>query len=49
MSKRALIVHGWEGYPEEGWFPWLKQQLEEKDFIVTVPQMPHPDIPTIDD
>ncbi len=40
MTKRVFIIHGWDGYPEEGWFPWLKQQLEAKGFAVTVPQMP---------
>ena len=24
MSKRVFIIHGWGGYPEEGCFPWLK-------------------------
>lgn len=49
MKKRAFIIHGWDGYPEEGWFPWLKQQLESQGFEVQVPSMPHPDTPTIED
>ena len=28
--KRAFIIHGWDGYPAEGWFPWLKRELEKK-------------------
>jgi hypothetical protein len=28
-AKRVFIIHGWEGYPEEGWFPWLKKELEK--------------------
>ena len=20
MNKRVFIIHGWDGYPEEGWF-----------------------------
>lgn len=47
--KRAFIIHGWEGYPEEGWFPWLKNELEKKGFIVQVPSMPHSSEPTIND
>ena len=43
--KRCIIVHGWEGFPEEGWFPWLKQQLEAHGFSVDVPAMPHADKP----
>lgn len=38
--KRVFIIHGWEGYPEEGWFPWLKKELEQKGYKVIVPQMP---------
>ncbi|MCD6229864.1 MAG: alpha/beta hydrolase [Candidatus Diapherotrites archaeon] len=47
MAKKAFIIHGWEGFPEEGWFPWLKQQLENNGFTVCVPEMPdtkHPKI-----
>lgn len=47
MSKRIFIVHGWDGYPKEGWFPWLKKALEAKGFVVFVPQLPKPDEPRI--
>lgn len=47
MNKRVIIVHGWDGYPEEGWFPWLKKQLENAHFDVYVPQMPDADAPDI--
>ena len=47
MQKRVFIFHGWDGYPEEGWFPWLKQELEAKGFVVTVPQLPMADEPRI--
>lgn len=49
MKKRVFIVHGWDGDPEDGWFPWLKQELESKGFAVAVPAMPHPEMPTIKD
>lgn len=49
MQKRVFIIHGWGGYPEEGWFPWLKKQLEKKGFAVQVLSMPHPENPTIVD
>ena len=48
MIKRVFIIHGWEGYPDEGWFPWLKKELEQKGFQVIVPSMPSPDNPKID-
>jgi len=39
-KKRVFIIHGWDGYPEEGWFPWLKKELESRGFEVFVPQLP---------
>lgn len=47
MSKRVIVVHGWCGYPEEGWFPWLKKELEQRGFEVIVPQLPEPRVPRI--
>lgn len=47
MQKRVVIIHGWEGYPEEGWFPWLKRALTARGFAVAVPQMPHADAPQL--
>ena len=40
--KNILIFHGTEGYPEENWFPWLKEKLEGIGYIVFVPQFPTP-------
>jgi uncharacterized protein len=40
--KNAFIFHGTEGYPEENWFPWLKQELEKLDYHVYVPHFPSP-------
>lgn len=48
MTKRVFLIHGWEGYPEEGWRPWLKQELEKKGFEVVVPTMPDTATPTMD-
>ncbi len=48
MPKRVYIIHGWEGYPEENWFPWLKCELESRGFEVHVPQMPDADNPRIE-
>lgn len=38
--KRAFIIHGWNGSPDEGWRPWLKKKLQDKGFEVFVPTMP---------
>ena len=47
MKKRVFIIHGWDGYPEEGWFPWLNKKLKEKGFEVFVPQLPEAGEPRI--
>jgi uncharacterized protein len=42
MKSNIFIFHGTEGYPEENWFPWLREKLEEKGYKVIVPQFPSP-------
>jgi len=42
--KNVFIFHGTEGYPEENWFPWLKEKLESKELEVFVPQFPSPPV-----
>ena len=39
------MVHGWEGDPENNWFPWLKSKLEAQGFEVIVPAMPGSETP----
>ncbi len=38
--KKAFIIHGWAGNPDEGWFPWAKKELEQRGFEVYIPTMP---------
>lgn len=45
--KRVFIIHGWEGYPEQAWFPWLKKELEQKGFEVIIPHLPDAENPRI--
>jgi len=40
----VFIFHGTEGYPEENWFPWLKEKLEARGCNVIVPQFPTPPV-----
>jgi len=42
MMRNIFIIHGTAGYPEENWFPWLKQKLEGLGCNVIVPQFPTP-------
>lgn len=46
--KRAFIVHGWGGTPEQGFKPWLKKELEARDYVAEVPALPDTDYPKID-
>lgn len=45
--KRAYIIHGWDGSPEEPLHKWIKKKLEEKKFRVIAPKMPNPAEPKI--
>jgi len=44
MKNNVFIFHGTEGYPEENWFPWMKEKLKAKGCKVIVPQFPTPPI-----
>ena len=48
MRKKVYIIHGWEGFPEQALFLWLKRELEERGYKVTVPFMPDTAFPKID-
>ena len=49
MPKHVFIIHGWDGDPEEGWFPWLKRELKARGFLATALAMPNPRRPIIDE
>lgn len=45
MKKRAFLIHGWSGHPEEGWRPWLRDELAARGIEVAIPAMPDTDHP----
>ncbi len=45
--KRVIIVHGWDGFPGDAWYPWLKKEMEGRGYQVIVPQLPSPGSPRI--
>ena len=42
MSKKAAIIHGAYGSPDENWFPWLSEELEKIGYTVYRPDFPTP-------
>lgn len=47
--KRVFIVHGWDFTPVMNWYPWLKKELEKKEYEVIVPTMPNTSEPRIEE
>ena len=45
--KNALLLHGTGGNPMGNWFPWLKEQLEQKGYKVWCPDLPLAEKPNI--
>lgn len=41
--KTAIIIHGTYGNPDNNWFPWLKENLEDIGYRVFVPSFPTPE------
>lgn len=41
MRKKVIIVHGWDGSPDEGWQPWLRNELENRGYEVVAPKLPN--------
>lgn len=46
--RNAFLVHGAYGNPEENWFPWLKGELETKNYTVIAPLFPTPEAQNYD-
>lgn len=45
MSKKVILIHGWDGSPDNGWLLWLKNKLRAENWEVVAPQMPNADKP----
>ena len=51
FSKRNnyVLLHGYKGTPEKNFFLWLKNELENRGYKVTVPLLPNTDAPNINE
>ncbi len=46
-NKRVFLIHGWEGRPDNHWFPWLSLELKARGFEVNALPMPDTDKPKV--
>ncbi len=46
-ARRVFLIHGWEGKPNNHWFPWLSWELKARGFVVYALTMPHADKPKV--
>ena len=49
VKKRVILVHGWGGDSLSDWIPWLKEELENRNFDVISPDMPNTENPKIEE
>lgn len=49
MVKRVVLVHGWDGGPDDAWKMWLRTQLEKKGWKVIAPQLPGGEEPKLEE
>lgn len=47
--KKAFIIHGWDGSPNEPMHQWLKEELTKEGYEVHIPSMPNPEVPVIEE
>ena len=47
--KTVYLIHGWGDNQNSNWFPWIKKELEKKNFKVIIPNMPNTDKPKIEE
>lgn len=48
--EKVLILHAWHSQPRDHWYPWLKKELERKNYQVFLPELPtmNTDLPNME-
>lgn len=41
----VILVHGWKGFPDNAWFPWLRKELEQRGYTTEALHLPSPALP----
>lgn len=49
QRNRVFIVHGYQGWPQKNWFPWLQEKLAEIGVQSRALRMPQPNAPVFRD
>lgn len=47
--KKVYLVHCWEGTSNDGWYPWIEEELKKFDVQVVRFDMPNTDSPQIEE
>lgn len=47
--KKIYLVHCWDGTCEDGWYPWISNELKKLGIDVIRFNMPNTDHPTIEE
>jgi len=47
--KKVYLVHCWGGNINDGWYPWIKKELEKLNVEVIMEDMPNTETPKIDE
>jgi predicted alpha/beta hydrolase family esterase len=42
---RVVLMHGKEKSPDDIWYPWLHQTLDERGISCVIPELPNPSDP----
>jgi uncharacterized protein len=45
----VIVIHGFDGNPDDSWKPWLRQELLARHVALAMPQMPEPATPKLFD